>query len=188
MRRHGRPGPGPGPRGLRPAPGGHLAHGLSTAARSLFRGLDRRPPGAGARRGPGVAVLPAVTRYSAAFALTADVALLTLGGALKRKEKISGRMADILSHLYLVSAALKQFEDRGRPAADLPLLRWSCETSLRSVQESFDGLFRNLPSRPAAWLLRRLVFPTGWGTRALRTPWATRPPRCCWSRPPPGTA
>jgi acyl-CoA dehydrogenase len=141
---------------------GHLAHGLSTAARSLFHGLarGRLAPAPG---GPGRRYYQAVTRYSAAFALTADLALLTLGGALKRKEKISGRMADILSHLYLVSAALKQFEDRGRPAADLPLLRWGCETSLRSVQESFDGLFRNLPSRPAAWLLRHLVFPTGMG-------------------------
>jgi acyl-CoA dehydrogenase len=70
-------------------------------------------------------------------------------------------MADILSQLYLISAALKQFEDRGRPAGDLPLLRWSCETGLHQIEESFDGLFRNLPSRPAAWLLRRLVFPAG---------------------------
>ena len=89
------------------------------------------------------------------------MALVTLGGGLKRKEKLSGRMADVLSHLYLVSAALKQFEDRGRPAGDLPLLRWACETSLLKIQEGFDGLFRNLPSRPAAWLLRLLVFPSG---------------------------
>jgi len=139
---------------------GHLAFGLSNAARACFHGLTggrllRAPDG------PGHPYYQAVSRYSAAFALTADVALLTLGGSLKRKEKLSGRMADILSHLYLVSAALKQFEDHGRPAGDLPLLRWSCETSLLKIQDSFDGLFRNLPSRPAAWLLRRLVFPTG---------------------------
>jgi acyl-CoA dehydrogenase len=60
-----------------------------------------------------------------------------------------------------MSAALKQFEDRGRPAGDLPLLRWSCETSLLKLQEAFDGVFRNLPNRPAAWLLRMLVFPLG---------------------------
>jgi len=140
--------------------GGHLAFGLSNAARSAFHGLTRgrlaRVPGGPARR-----YYQAVTRYSAAFALAADVALATLGGTLKRKEKLSGRMADVLSHLYLISAALKQFEDRGRPAGDLPLLRWSCETSLLKIQEGFDGLFRNLPSRPAAWLLRALVFPSG---------------------------
>jgi len=140
--------------------GGHMAFGLGTAARSLFHGLTGgrlvRAPG-----GPAHRYYQAVSRYSAGFALTADVALLTLGGGLKRKEKLSGRMADILSNLYLVSAALKQFEDHGRPAGELPLLRWSCETSLLKIQESFDGLFRNLPSRPAAWLLRRLVFPIG---------------------------
>ena len=140
--------------------GGHMAFGLSTAARACFHGLTAgvlvRAPG-----GPAHRYFQAVSRFSAAFALTADVALLTLGGGLKRKEKLSGRCADILSHLYLISAALKQFEDRGRPAGDLVLLRWACETSLQKIEESFDGLFRNLPSRPAAWLLRRLVFPLG---------------------------
>jgi acyl-CoA dehydrogenase len=140
--------------------GGHLAFGLSTAARAFFHGLTggRLVPAPG---GPAHPYYQAVSRFSAAFALTADLSLLTLGGGLKRKEKLSGRMADVLSHLYLVSAALKQFEDHGRPAAELPLLRWSCETSLLQVEEGLDGLFRNLPSRPVAWLLRCLVFPTG---------------------------
>jgi len=140
--------------------GGHTAFGLSNAARALFLGLTggrlARVPG-----GPAHRYFQAASRFSAAFALVSDVALLTLGGGLKRKEKLSGRMADILANLYLISAALKQFEDRGRPSGDLPLLRWSCETCLQKIEESFDGLFRNLPSRPAAWLLRRLVFPAG---------------------------
>jgi acyl-CoA dehydrogenase len=160
MRAMGEPDPAAGLRAFDREMGGHLAFGLSTAVRAFWHGLTRgrliRTPG-----GPGRPYFQAVSRFSAAFALTADAALLTLGGGLKRREKLSGRMADILSHLYLVSAALKQFEDRGRPAGDLPLLRWSCETSLVKVQESFDGLFRNLPNRPVAWLLRRLVFPTG---------------------------
>ncbi|NTV76048.1 MAG: DUF1974 domain-containing protein, partial [Holophaga sp.] len=87
--------------------------------------------------------------------------LLTLGGGLKRKEKLSGRCADILSNLYLVSACLKQFEDRGRPAGEWPLLRWACEDGFQKIEEAFDGLFRNLPNRPAAWMLRWLTFPTG---------------------------
>ena len=140
--------------------GAHTAFSLSTAARALFHGLTRgrfvaSPGGAGRR------YYQAVSRFSAAFAITADLSLVTLGGGLKRKEKLSGRMADILSNLYLLSAALKQFEDRGRPAGDVPLLRWACETGLLKIQESFDGLFQNLPSRPVAWLLRFLVFPTG---------------------------
>jgi len=140
--------------------GGHLAFGLANAARSLLHGLTGarlvRAPG-----GPGRRYYQAASRFSAAFALTADLALVTLGGGLKRREKLSGRMADILSHLYLISAALKQFEDHDRAAGDLPLLRWACDTSLAKIEESFDGLLRNLPNRPVAWLLRRLVLPLG---------------------------
>lgn len=140
--------------------GAHVAFTLSVAARALFHGLTggrlARAPGGPARR-----FCQRATRYSAAFALASDMALLTLGGGLKRKEKLSGRCADILSNLYLVSACLKQFEDRGRPAGEWPLLRWACEDGFQKIEEAFDGLFRNLPSRPAAWLLRGLIFPTG---------------------------
>src|SRR5438105_13983362 len=65
-----------------------------------------------------------LSRYSAAFALCADMALLTLGGALKRKEMLSARFGDILSELYLLSAALRRWQAEGRQAADLPLLEW----------------------------------------------------------------
>ena len=138
----------------------HAAATLSNGARALWHGLTRgrwaATPG-----GPGRRYYQAATRAAAAFAVTADVALLTLGGGLKRREKLSGRCADLLSQLYFMSAMLKQFEDRGRPAGEVPLLRWACETSLRGIQESFDGVFRNLPNRTAARLLRFLVFPTG---------------------------
>jgi acyl-CoA dehydrogenase len=137
-----------------------VAFTLSAKARALFHGLTggllASAPGGPARR-----FYQRATRYSAAFAFVSDIALLTLGGGLKRKEKLSGRCADILSHLYLVSACLKQFEDRGRPAGEWPLLCWACEDSFLRIEEAFDGLFRNLPSRPAAWMLRWVVFPTG---------------------------
>ena len=67
----------------------------------------------------------------------------------------------MLSELYLTSAVLKRFEDQGRQEADLPLVRWACENSLYRMQESLRLLFRNLPFRPLAWLLRAIVFPTG---------------------------
>lgn len=140
--------------------GAHVAFTLSVAARSLVHGLTggllAEAPGGPARR-----FYQRATRYSAAFAFASDIALLTLGGGLKRKEKLSGRCADILSNLYLVSACLKQFEDRGRPAGEWPLLRWACEDGFQKIEEAFDGLFRNLPNRPAAWMLRWLTFPTG---------------------------
>ena len=140
--------------------GAHVRFTLSSKARALFLGLTggrlSRAPSGPARR-----YFQQASRYSAAFAFTADLALATLGGGLKRKEKLSGRCADILSHLYLVSACLKQFEDRGRPAGEWPLLRWACEESFLRIEEAFHGLFLNLPNRPVAWALRRVVFPTG---------------------------
>jgi acyl-CoA dehydrogenase len=102
-----------------------------------------------------------IRRLSAAFALTTDVVLLTLGGGLKRRERISARLADILIHLYLLSALLKQFEDRRSPSDEWPLLRYGVQESLHAIQESFRELFQNLPNRPAAWLLRLTAFPFG---------------------------
>jgi len=139
---------------------GHLAHGLSTAARSLFHGLarGRLAPAPG---GPGRRYYQAVTRYSAAFALTADLALLTLGGALKRKEMLSARFSDILSELYLSSAALKRWNDEGRQNDDFPLLEWCMEASFATIATRFDEIIANFPSRPVAWLLRLLIQPLG---------------------------
>jgi acyl-CoA dehydrogenase len=138
----------------------HTAHILSNAARAVFLGVTggrlARVPAAPARR-----YYQVVTRLSAAFALTADTVLLTLGGTLKRRERISSRLADILSQLYLMSALLKQSSDRQSPMDELPLLQWAYEESAHNIQESFAELFDNLPFRPAAWLLRLMVFPFG---------------------------
>src|SRR5690606_15762527 len=102
-----------------------------------------------------------LTRLSAGFALAADAAMLFLGGDLKRKEKLSGRLGDILSQLYIASSVLKRFEDDGRPQADLPLARWVLEDCLHRIQEAFYGVFDNFPSRIVGALLRVLVFPWG---------------------------
>jgi len=103
----------------------------------------------------------ALTRYSAAFALITDVALATLGGSLKRREKISGRLADALAWLYLASATLKRFHDDGRPAGDVALLKWSCNLALWNIQEALLGVLDNLPNRLEAAKARFLVFPLG---------------------------
>ena len=103
----------------------------------------------------------ALTRLSAAFALVTDTALGTMGGALKRREKISGRLADALAWMYLASAALKRFVDDGRPGSDLPFLRWSCDLALYKIEGALRGVLDNLPNRPAAALVRFLVFPIG---------------------------
>jgi len=111
--------------------------------------------------GPTAPYARRLTRMSASFALLADVAMLLLGGDLKRREKISGRFADILSHLYMASAVLKRFEDDGRPAADLPLVRWALDDSLAIIEERLDGILRNFPVRGVGALLRPFVLPLG---------------------------
>jgi len=102
-----------------------------------------------------------LTRLSTGFALVADFALLTLGGNLKRKERISGRFADVLSYLYLCSCALKHFENQGAQVDDLPLLHWACQHSLHRAQQSLLAVFWLLPSRIPAVLLRAVLFPLG---------------------------
>jgi acyl-CoA dehydrogenase len=140
---------------------GHLGFAVSNAVRSLLLGLGGASLAYAPVHGPTRRFYKQLARMSAAFALSADVSLLVLGGSLKRREKLSGRLADTLSWLYLASAALKRFEDQGRPQADLPLVHWACEHALHQAQQGLDGLLKNFPNRAVAWLLRRLVFPLG---------------------------
>ena len=140
---------------------GHINHVTRSAVRALVLGLTNallvRPP----VPGPAGRYFRGFTRLSAAFALVSDAAMGTLGGQLKRREKISGRLADALAWLYLGSAALKKFVDDGQPRSDLPFARWACEHALYRVETALSGVLANLPARPAAWLLRALVFPIG---------------------------
>lgn len=102
-----------------------------------------------------------LARLSVGFALAADFALLTLGNSLKRKERISGRFADVLSNLYLCSCVLKHYRDQGSPPDDLPLLHWACRQTLYRAQQSLLAIFHILPMRLPAYLLRAALFPTG---------------------------
>jgi len=102
-----------------------------------------------------------LTRLSAGFALLSDYALLTLGGNLKRKERLSGRFADILANMYLCSAALKHFEDQGEPEADLPLLHYACQKTMHDGQQAMLAVFYNLPFSFISKSLRALLFPFG---------------------------
>jgi len=109
-----------------------------------------------------VAYYQQLTRFSANFAFVADIALLLLGGSLKRKERLSARLGDILSMLYLCSATLKRFEQDGRPESDLPLLHWSMQDAIYQMQQAFDEFLDNLPGNVVLiWIIRRLVFPLG---------------------------
>ncbi|MCH7865575.1 MAG: DUF1974 domain-containing protein, partial [Proteobacteria bacterium] len=140
---------------------GHVGFVFKNAMRSLLLALTGGRLAPVPEDGPSAGYFHALTRYSASFALVTDVCLATLGGALKRREKISGRLADALSWMYLGSATLKRFHDDGRPAADVALLKWSCDLALWNIQEALRGVLDNLPNRPAAWAARFLVFPLG---------------------------
>ena len=94
----------------------------------------------------------------------ADTSMLLLGGKLKFKESLSGRLGDVLSHLYIASAMLKRYEDQGRPLADHPFLAWAFHDSIHKIELALSGALRNFPIRPIGWLLWAVIFP--WGRRA----------------------
>ncbi|MFM0401793.1 acyl-CoA dehydrogenase [Paraburkholderia aspalathi] len=142
---------------------GHVSFTLSNVVRSFVYGVTggafiTKPRTAYA---PLLSYYRAATRISTAFALLADVSMFVLGGDLKRRERISGRLGDVLSQLYLISATLKRFEDEGRQEEDLPLVRWGVEDSLYKAQHALNGVLANYPNRLAAGLVRVLAFPFG---------------------------
>ena len=139
----------------------HIGYAISNAVRSFVMAMTHARFTDVPVRGPTRRYYQHINRYSASFALAADAAMLTLGGALKRKELLSARLGDILSYLYLASMVLKHYQDQGRPAADLPLVEWSCRTLLYRAQEQLHGFLRNFPKRWVARVLRLLVFPRG---------------------------
>ncbi len=143
---------------------GHARHLFANLGRALTLGLCR---GRLARIPENLATGPLAEHarrlawMSAALAVASDAALMTLGGSLKRRERLSARLGDLLSELYLSSAVLKRHHDDGAPAADLPLAGWALADSRRRMGEAWIGLLANLPSRPLAWLLRAWLFPLG---------------------------
>ncbi|WP_020410112.1 acyl-CoA dehydrogenase [Hahella ganghwensis] len=102
-----------------------------------------------------------LSRFAAAFALLSDVTLMSLGGDLKRREKISARLGDCLSYLYLASSVLKRFHDDGCPREDAPLLDWAVQHCLYNTQQALHETLKNYPSPILAILMRLVIFPLG---------------------------
>ncbi len=136
----------------------HVGHTVRTVGRATLRAWTNArfapAPAGGARP-----IYRRMGRWSSAFALTADFALLTLGGDLKRREMLSGRLGDVLSELYILSATVKRWEDEGALDEDRPLLDFAAETAFARIGQSLDATLANLPARWAAWLLRPLILP-----------------------------
>ena len=140
---------------------GHIGAAISNAVRAFWYGLTfarvGRAPGDDYTR----RFYRKLDRYSATLAVMADTSMLLLGGKLKFKESLSGRLGDVLSHLYICSAMLKRYQDQGCPEGDQPLLAWAMHDSVNKIETALSGALRNFPIRPMGWLLWLLVFPLG---------------------------
>jgi acyl-CoA dehydrogenase len=146
---------------------GHMRLLLSNLARATFHGLTGARFAAAPIEREEAWYYRQMTRMAAVFAVTAEAALLTLGGALKRRESLSARLGDILSHLYLASATLKRYADEGRQPADRPLLEWALRDCLYNMQLKLFEVYDNLPNRWLGRMLKWVLFPFGGGYRAV---------------------
>jgi Acyl-CoA dehydrogenases len=141
--------------------GGHTKFMLRNIVASFLHGLTNGAFASTPNQGAMAGWYRKLHRYSQAFALVADWTTVFLGGQLKRKQKISGRMADILSELYLMSATLRRFEDEGQIAEDKQLVDAIMADRVAAIEKTFGEVFANFPNALFAWAMRILCFPLG---------------------------
>lgn len=139
----------------------HVGFALGNTFGALFQGLTGGLLNSSPVGGETAQYYKQLTRMSNGLALAADISMLMLGGDLKRKEMLSARLGDVLSHLYIASAVLKFYEDNGRQVADLPFVHYSVQRNLYEIGRAFAGFFSNFPNRLVGKLLKGLVFPFG---------------------------
>lgn len=140
---------------------GHIGFTLSNAVRSFVMALTNARFTSAPEVGPATRYYQHIVRFSASFAFAVDVAMLSLGGYLKKKENLSARLGDVLSYMYLASMVLKHYENQGRRQEDLPIVEWACRHLLYQAQEQLHGFLRNFPNRFLAAAMRFLIFPRG---------------------------
>jgi acyl-CoA dehydrogenase len=140
---------------------GHIGFTISNAVRSMVMALTLARFSHVPATGTTERFYQHINRFSASFAFATDVAMLTLGGYLKKKESLSARLGDVLSCMYLASMVLKHYENQGRPEDDLPLVEWACRTLLYKAQEQLHSFLRNFPNRFLASFMRFFIFPRG---------------------------
>jgi acyl-CoA dehydrogenase len=161
MNAAGNPDHGQGVRDFDAALFGHIGFTISNAVRSFVTAVTLSRIVRAPTKGPTKRYYEHINRFSASFAFAADVAMLSLGGYLKKKENLSARLGDVLSSMYLASMVLKHHENQGRPAADLPLVEYACRLLLYQAQEQLHSFLRNFPNRWLAALMRLVIFPRG---------------------------
>ena len=141
---------------------GHVGHSFMTLGRAWIRtwtgGLLSPAPNVSKKVR---CYYKQVNRYAASFALLSDMVFLTLGGALKRREMLSARLGDILSHLYLLSSVLKRWEDEGHQEEDLPLVHYCMQNGFALIEGAYNAVLRNLPNRFVAYFVKFIGLPLG---------------------------
>lgn len=144
----------------------HIGLAISNAVRAFWLGLIHARIGRSPADRDTAKYFRKLDRYAAALGLCADIAMLSLGGKLKMKERLSARLGDVLSELYIASAVLKQYEDQGRPEADKLLLAWTMHDRIHRMQLALAGFIDNFPVRWLGWMMSLLIFPIGRRERA----------------------
>jgi acyl-CoA dehydrogenase len=139
----------------------HVGFTISNAVRSFIMALTHARFTRAPVQGATARYYQHVVRFSASFAFAVDVAMLSLGGYLKKKEGLSARLGDVLSCMYLASMVLKHHENQGRQQEDLPVVEWACRNLLYHAQEQLHGFLRNFPNRALAGVMRACIFPRG---------------------------
>jgi alkylation response protein AidB-like acyl-CoA dehydrogenase len=146
----------------------HIGYTTSNIVRALTMGLSKAKFVRAPHKAKSLAYYyRQLTRMSNALALCSDFAMLILGGMLKRKERLSARLGDMLSYLYLATTVLKYYADEGYPSEDLDTVHWCLQTALVKIQVACDEFLRNFPNRFVAGCLRAVIFPCG---QAYRLP------------------
>jgi acyl-CoA dehydrogenase len=140
---------------------GHIGFAISNAVRSAVMALTFARFESAPGTGPEKRYYQHIERFSASFAFATDVAMLSLGGYLKKKESLSARLGDVLSYLYLASMVLKRHHDNGAPPEDLPVVEWACRSLLYRAQEQLHDFLRNFPNPLLAAFMRLVIFPRG---------------------------
>jgi acyl-CoA dehydrogenase len=140
---------------------GHIGFAMSNLFRSLWFGVTGSITADAPFSDETSGYYRSMKRYSANMALLSDITMAVLGGELKRRERLSARLGDILSYLYLGSAVLKRFDEQGRLKEDLPLMHWAMQDCLFALETSMDELLDNFPNKGLGWVLRAVIMPFG---------------------------
>lgn len=140
---------------------GHIGYSINRGVRAFIMGLTGAKLVSSPVNGEVANYYRQLERMSASLAFVSDVTMGILGGELKRKERLSARLGDVLSHLYMATAVLKYYKDNGETQEDLAHVHWSVQNSLAEIQKAFDEFLTNFPNRFVAGFMRRLVFPLG---------------------------